>query len=140
MYEELQTVGDPDLFKNHVGSSRAAKGQFACETESNMMKPGWARDEITKEWMIIVNTDLFPQQVRTESCKRPNEPCSFVAPYYESTCQQRFSLHRLIAVDPHDPGKSPVVALFKFPAGCSCRVHPVRISEDGQNESRKKKK
>ncbi|XP_025016412.1 proline-rich extensin-like protein EPR1 isoform X4 [Tetranychus urticae] len=136
MYEELQTVGDPDLFKSHVGDSLASKGQFACETESHMMKPGWAKDEITKEWMIIVNTDIFPQQVRTESCKRPNQPCSFVAPYYESTCQQRFSLHRLIAVDPHDPGKSPVVALFKFPAGCSCRVHPVRIPQTGEITSR----
>jgi len=70
MYEELQTVGDPALFKDHTGdTSAAAQGQFACETESSYMKPGWAKDEITKEWMVVVNTDLFPQQVRTESCK-----------------------------------------------------------------------
>jgi len=107
-------------------NSPAARGQFACETQADFMKPGWAKSAESGEWMLIINTDLFPQKVRTESCKRPNEPCDFVAHFYESTCQQRYSLHRLIAIDPHDADKSPVVTLFKFPAGCSCRVDPIR--------------
>lgn len=69
MYEELQTVGDPELFQSHFGDSPAARGQFACETEAMLMKPGWAQEALTGEWMVIVNTDLFPQKVRTESCK-----------------------------------------------------------------------
>ncbi len=69
MYEELQTVGDPDLFKSHANNSPAARGQFACETEASFMKPGWAKSEVSGEWMLIINTDLFPQKVRTESCK-----------------------------------------------------------------------
>lgn len=68
MYEELQTVGDPELFKSHYGNSPAARGQFACETTSDFLRPGWAQEAVKGAWMIIVNTDLFPQKVRTESC------------------------------------------------------------------------
>ncbi|XP_067124268.1 neurotrophin 1-like [Centruroides vittatus] len=126
MYEELQTVGDPKLFESHFGDSPAAKGNFACETEASTMRPGWAQNALNGDWLLVINTDIFPQKVRTERCKKPNEPCDFIASHYESTCQQRFSLHRLIAVHPHDPNRSPIVALFKFPAGCACRVDPVR--------------
>ncbi|KAL1420543.1 hypothetical protein MTO96_000515 [Rhipicephalus appendiculatus] len=122
MYEELQTVGDPELFPNHLGTSSAARGAFACETDAKTMRPGWAKDAISGEWMLVINTDAFPQKVRTESCRKPDEPCSFIAPFYESTCQQRYSLHRLLALHPWNPEKSPQVTLFKFPAGCSCRV------------------
>ncbi|KAH6944734.1 hypothetical protein HPB50_004629 [Hyalomma asiaticum] len=122
MYEELQTVGDPELFPNHLGSGPAARGAFACETDAKTMRPGWAKDAISGEWMLVINTDAFPQKVRTESCRKPDEPCSFIAPFYESTCQQRYSLHRLLALHPWNPEKSPQVTLFKFPAGCSCRV------------------
>jgi hypothetical protein len=69
MYEELHTVGDPELFQSHLGNSSAARGQFACETEANFMRPGWAQDAVSGEWMVIVNTDVFPQKVRTESCR-----------------------------------------------------------------------
>ncbi|KFM75782.1 Protein spaetzle, partial [Stegodyphus mimosarum] len=134
MYEELQTVGDPELFKDQYGDSPAARGSFACETEANVMRPGWAQESVSGDWMVIINTDLFPQKVRTESCRRPNEPCSFISPYYDSTCQQRYSLHRLLAVYPHDPNRSPVVALFKFPAGCSCRVDPIRKNDIEQRK------
>lgn len=103
----------------NVVSWQASRGELACQVKSENFRPGWARDEISGGWMLVVNTNLFPQNVRTESCSSPNERCSFVAPYYESTCQQRYSLHRLIAFDPHDSSKSPVVALFKFPAGQS---------------------
>ena len=69
MYEELQTVGDPNLFRrNDKNQSRASTGQFACETSTEQLRPGWVKDEITSEWMVIVNTDAFPQQVTTESC------------------------------------------------------------------------
>lgn len=128
MYEELQTVSDQELHKEdfNVTNNQAASGRFACQTQMEMMRPGWAKDEITKEWMLVVNTDVFPQRVRTESCAQPNTPCEFIAPFYDSTCQQRYSLHRLIAIDPHDPSRSPQVAVFRFPAGCVCRVHPIR--------------
>ena len=128
MYEELQTVSDQELHKDdfNATNNQAASGKFACQTQVEMMRPGWAKDEITKEWMLVVNTDVFPQRVRTESCAQPNTPCEFIAPFYDSTCQQRYSLHRMIAIDPHDPSRSPQVAVFKFPAGCVCRVHPIR--------------
>ncbi|XP_013794377.1 neurotrophin 1-like [Limulus polyphemus] len=122
LYEELQTVGDPELFTNHLYDSAAARGTYACETETGFMRPGWAHNEVSEEWMVIINTDIFPQKIRIETCKKPNQACSYISPFYESTCQQRFSLHRLIAVRPWEPNRSPVVALFKFPAGCACRV------------------
>lgn len=128
MYEELQTVSDQELHKDDFNSTnnKAASGKFACQTQVEMMRPGWAKDEITKEWMLVVNTDVFPQRVRTESCSQPNTPCEFISPFYDSTCQQRYSLHRMIAIDPHDSSRSPQVAVFKFPAGCVCRVNPIR--------------
>ncbi|XP_076315757.1 uncharacterized protein LOC143228376 [Tachypleus tridentatus] len=128
LYEELQTVGDPELFTNHLDDSAAARGTYACETEAGFMRPGWAHNEVSEEWMVIINTDIFPQKIRVETCKKPNHACSYISPFYESTCQQRFSLHRLIAVRPWEPNRSPVVALFKFPAGCACRVTRVEKS------------
>lgn len=131
MYEELQTVSDQELHKEdfvNATNNQANSGKFACQTQVEMMRPGWARDEITREWMLVVNTDVFPQRVRTESCAQANTPCEFIAPFYDSTCQQRYSLHRMIAIDPHDPSRSPQVAVFKFPAGCVCRVHPIKKS------------
>lgn len=37
---------------------QASRGQFACETSSEVMRPGWARDEITNEWMLVVSHSL----------------------------------------------------------------------------------
>lgn len=122
MYEELHTVGDDQIL-----NESDKPGKFACESQQEWLRPGWAKDEITKEWMLVVNTHLFPQRIRVETCRNPKQACSFVAPFYESSCEQRYSLHRLIALDPHDAAKSPVVALFKFPAGCACRVNPVKL-------------
>ncbi|KAG9509910.1 hypothetical protein GZH46_01560, partial [Fragariocoptes setiger] len=121
MYEELHTVSDQELHKDDIANAtnnQAARGKFACQTQVDEMRPGWVKDEITKEWMLVVNTDVFPQRVRTESCSQPNTPCEFISPFYDSTCQQRYSLHRMIALDPHDPSRSPTLVAFKFPAGC----------------------
>ncbi|XP_028966762.1 neurotrophin 1-like [Galendromus occidentalis] len=122
LYEELHTVADPELFPQHIDDGPAGKGDFACDTKSEELQVGWARDAVSKEWMVVVNTDHFPQKVQVEKCLQPREPCRAIDALFESTCQQRFSLHRLIAFRPWDPESSPVVSLFKFPAGCSCRV------------------
>lgn len=123
LYEELHTVANPDLFPQHIDTeSEAGRGDFACETQEEELQVGWAREAVSKEWMVVVNTDHFPQKVRVEKCMRPREPCKAIDALFASTCQQRFSLHRLIAFRPWDPESSPVVSLFKFPAGCSCRV------------------
>jgi hypothetical protein len=133
MYEELQTVSDQDLNRheseqasgtdNNNGNNTqlltSGHGKFACQTKVEMLRPGWARDEISKEWLVVVNTDVFPQRVRTESCAQPMAPCDFVAPFYDSHCQQRYSLHRFIAVDPQQPSRVTTV-LMRFKAGCNC--------------------
>lgn len=141
MYEELQTVSDQDLHKDDEppvliegggavnvttlttmapSGNHSSSGKFAaCQTKVEMLRPGWARDEISKEWLVVVNTDVFPQRVRTESCAQPNAPCEFVAPFHDSHCQQRYSLHRFIAVDPQQPSRVTTV-LMRFKAGCNC--------------------
>lgn len=68
MYEELQAVGAPELFSSHYPDTPAARGRFSCETNVDVMRPGWAQDTVSDEWMVIVNTDIFPQKVRTETC------------------------------------------------------------------------
>ncbi|OQR80330.1 hypothetical protein BIW11_05132, partial [Tropilaelaps mercedesae] len=122
LYKELHTVADPALFHQHRENPEAGRGDFACDTEVEELQVGWAREAVSKEWMLVVNTDYFPQMVHVEKCMHPRAPCKAIDALFESTCQQRFSLHRLIAFRPSDPESSPVVSLFKFPAGCSCRI------------------
>lgn len=63
-------------------------------------------------------------RVRTESCAQPNTPCEFYSShFYDSTCQRRY---RMIAIDLPDPLRSPQVAVFEFPAGCVCKVYPIK--------------
>lgn len=69
MYEEVQTIGDPELFPDHLGNSSASRGDFLCSSEVEYSRPGWIRDELSEEWMLVINTDLFPQKIRTESCR-----------------------------------------------------------------------
>lgn len=68
LYEELQTVVDPRLFPQHQIDSEAGRGDFACETQVEELQVGWAREAVSKEWMVVVNTDNFPQMVRVERC------------------------------------------------------------------------
>ncbi|XP_022644257.1 vegetative cell wall protein gp1-like, partial [Varroa destructor] len=122
LYEELQTVTAPEISSEQQFDSEIGRTDFACETQTEELQVGWAREAVSKDWMLIVNTELFPQMVRIEKCMHPREPCKAIDALFESTCQQRFSLHRLIAFRLSDIGSSPVVSLFKFPAGCSCRI------------------
>lgn len=68
LYEELQTVTDAKVFPQHQIDSEAGRGDYACETQTEELQVGWAREAVSKEWMIVVNTEHFPQMVRVEKC------------------------------------------------------------------------
>lgn len=97
-----------------------------CDTTVENIRPGWAKDAQTDQWMVIVNLDRYLQIVRVESCIRENSTCLFISPYYKSLCLEHFSVHRLVAIDPRFPERGPVVGVFKMPCGCSCKVEMVR--------------
>ena len=49
--------------------------------------------------------------------------CGFLAAGVQSTCRQRYSIHRLASRDPFSPGEGIVQAAFKLPSGCFCYIH-----------------
>ncbi|GAB6023072.1 hypothetical protein CHUAL_007163 [Chamberlinius hualienensis] len=93
-----------------------------CDSTVETIRPGWARDARDDKWKIIINTPAFPQFIRTELCLRLNKECLFISPYYRSSCTEHHSAHRLVAIDPEKPSSVPVIGIFKFPCGCSCKV------------------
>lgn len=68
LYEELQTVTAPEISSEQQFDSEIGRTDFACETQTEELQVGWAREAVSKDWMLIVNTELFPQMVRIEKC------------------------------------------------------------------------
>lgn len=44
------------------------KGHFICESDVSYVRPGWAKNW-KGEWVAVLNTEIFPQSVRIETCK-----------------------------------------------------------------------
>ena len=40
----------------------------SCETVEQMVKPGWSKT-VEGNWVVVVNTDEYPQEVKTVECK-----------------------------------------------------------------------
>ena len=40
----------------------------SCETDQVVNKLGWAKT-VSNEWLVVVNTNEYPQEVRTVYCK-----------------------------------------------------------------------
>ena len=40
----------------------------SCETDQVVNKLGWAKT-VADEWLVVVNTNEYPQEVRTVYCK-----------------------------------------------------------------------
>ncbi|XP_042231431.1 neurotrophin 1-like isoform X2 [Homarus americanus] len=96
-------------------------GHFVCESSVQYVRPGWAQN-VRGEWLAILNTDKFPQTIRTEICRYGGKRCEYLPPCYKSRCAQRFSYVRLLCVDPYHPSIKPVVDVFPIPTACSCFV------------------
>ncbi|PSN50505.1 hypothetical protein C0J52_10715 [Blattella germanica] len=105
---------------NHTHGYRF-KGNFVCESEVQYIRPGWAKNW-KNEWVAVVNTEKYPQNVRVETCKFGGKKCEYLPPCYKSFCIQRYTYVKLLCIDPYKPHRRPIVDVFEVPAACSCFV------------------
>lgn len=69
MYHDINPTALRDIVQ-HDNRTHAYrhKGSFVCESEVAYVRPGWARNW-RGEWVVVVNTDKYPQSMRVETCK-----------------------------------------------------------------------
>ncbi|KAK3876365.1 hypothetical protein Pcinc_018847 [Petrolisthes cinctipes] len=116
-YSELHSPANDSLFYHPL----SPHDRYVCEGEVRQVRPGWGRSS-DGSFLKIINTDAFPQRIRMEVCSVPGEPCSFLSQLLTSTCRQRYSVHKMAAVDPNNPKNGVFLAGFKVPSGCFCHV------------------
>ncbi len=56
------------FYHNFPTNTFRHKGNFICESDVSYVRPGWAKNW-KGEWIAVLNTDVFPQSVRIETCK-----------------------------------------------------------------------
>ncbi|XP_021966866.1 neurotrophin 1 [Folsomia candida] len=122
LYEEMNHYSVHDYI-NHDNATHnyRHKGHFICESDVSYVRPGWAKNW-KGEWIAVLNTDVFPQSVRIETCKYPKKKCEYMPPCYKSYCVQRYTYVKLICLDPYNPNKRPTTDVFEIPSACSCFV------------------
>jgi hypothetical protein len=122
LYEDLNHYTTQDYI-SHDNSTHnyRHKGNFICESDVSYVRPGWAKNW-KGEWVTVLNTDVYPQSVRIETCKYPKKKCEYMPPCYHSYCVQRYTYVKLICLDPYNPDQKPTVDVFEIPSACSCFV------------------
>ncbi|CAL8109798.1 unnamed protein product [Orchesella dallaii] len=127
LYEEMNHYSLTDYISHDNATHRYRhKGHFICESDVSYVRPGWAKNW-KGEWVAVLNTDVFPQSVRIETCKYPKKKCEYMPPCYKSYCVQRYTYVKLICLDPYNPGKRPTTDVFEIPSACSCFVESFPI-------------
>merc|ERR1712137_695041 len=114
-----------------------------CDTNTSFINPKVARNKDGVS-MYLVNSDLtetgegdrlseFSQQVRITRCAgdhgdqgddHTGGQCGDLGEL-TTRCQQQYTLHRLVALDPR--GLELIVDEFRFPSSCSCLYRPILI-------------
>ncbi|XP_076055324.1 neurotrophin 1-like isoform X2 [Oratosquilla oratoria] len=122
MYKELHHVSPQDLvyYDNRTHGYRSG-GHFVCESRIQYIRPGWARN-VHGRLQAILNTDKFPQIIKVERCQYEGRRCEYLPPCYKSSCIQRTSYVKLVALDPEFSSQKPSVEVFEVPTACSCFV------------------
>jgi len=109
-----------------------------CDTNTSFINPKVARNKDGVS-MYLVNSDLteesdklsqYTQQVRITRCAGDHDGDHTVGQCGALTslstrCQQDYTLHRLVALDPR--GLELIVDEFRFPSSCSCLYRPLLI-------------
>ncbi|XP_070000732.1 uncharacterized protein [Penaeus vannamei] len=116
-YSELHSPANDSYFYDH----HRPDDRYVCAADVREVRPAWGRAD-DGSLLKIVNTKAFPQKIRMEVCRRAGEPCTFLAKAVRSSCRQRYSIHKMAAVDPRDPDGGVFLAAFKVPSGCFCHV------------------
>ncbi|CAL4158597.1 unnamed protein product [Meganyctiphanes norvegica] len=122
LYQSLyQFTTQDELYKDNATLGYRQDGHFVCGSVVESARLGWAQNT-RGQWLVVINTDKFPQSVRIETCKYGGRRCEYLPPCYKSTCIQRSSYAKLIAIDPTRPSVRPRVETFLLPSACSCFV------------------
>lgn len=92
-----------------------------CDRRAHDIHPRTALNS-RKEWVYLVNPKVPGQGVTREICLSPDKPCgriSDIIPYaYTSTCAQKYSKVKLLAIDAQ--GKKVIADDFYFASCCVC--------------------
>ncbi|XP_063889352.1 uncharacterized protein LOC135116071 [Scylla paramamosain] len=117
-YSELHSPANDSFFY----SQARPHDRYVCEATVKELRPGWGHSA-DGTLLKIINTENFPQRIRMEVCSGAvGDLCPFVPPPLASTCRQRYSLHKMAALDPQAPGGGVFQAAFRVPSGCFCQV------------------
>lgn len=133
--EAIRQLITTDAFKNTIGVFSSGIGgrksitpddlseESVCGHRSQPFLPKAAKNSEDK-WRYVINDVNYVQTVVAEVCKSEGKPCSHfqdsIASGFSSVCRQRFSMKRLLAIDPDK--KKTYMDSFKFPSCCSCYV------------------
>jgi len=104
------------------------EGREACPSTQQMTTPRVATN-VNHEQKFIVNGLVGLEEVRqivriTVCDTEQGEECGAGAFGVPTECEQRFSEHKLVAVDMKENGEAQlVVDSFTFPSCCSCMIH-----------------
>ncbi|XP_042858836.1 uncharacterized protein LOC122244941, partial [Penaeus japonicus] len=128
-YSELHSPANDSYFYDH----HQPDDRYVCTADVKEVRPAWGRTD-DGSLLKIVNTKAFPQKIRMEVCRSAGEPCTFLAKVVRSSCRQRYSIHKMAAVDPRDPDGGVFLAAFKVPSGCFCHVRQGSTSFAGTSE------
>ena len=104
------------------------EGREACPSTQQVTTPRVATNVNHKQKFIVnglVGVDEVRQIVRITVCDtEQGEECGAGAFGVPTECEQRFSEHKLVAVDMKENGEAQlVVDSFTFPSCCSCMIH-----------------
>jgi len=103
-----------------------------CDTNTSFINPRVAKNKDGVS-MYLVNSDMsaggelseYSQQVRITLCAGDNGGMCGALGELSTRCQQEYTHHRLVALDPR--GQELVVDEFRFPSCCSCVYSSVII-------------
>ncbi|XP_063702936.1 protein spaetzle 4 [Culicoides brevitarsis] len=97
------------------------RGVNACPVKEEVVAPFWANNT-RGETLALLNLYPFEQYVHWEKCTNEHKQmfCRDGC-----RCEQQFSLHRLLAYDPHNECRGIFSDWFKFPSCCVCKCYDI---------------
>uniref|UniRef100_A0A336M9F3 CSON011800 protein n=1 Tax=Culicoides sonorensis TaxID=179676 RepID=A0A336M9F3_CULSO len=97
------------------------RGVNACPVKEEVVAPFWANNT-RGETLALLNLYPFEQYVHWEKCTNEHKQmfCRDGC-----RCEQQFSLHRLLAYDPHNECRGIFSDWFKFPSCCICKCYDI---------------
>ena len=101
------------------------QGHEACPSTQQVMTPRVATNVNHEQKFIVNGLDDVRQMVRVTVCDtEQGEECGAGVFGVPTECRQKFSEHKLVALDfKEDREAKLVVDTFTFPSCCSCMIH-----------------